>query len=51
MPLKVGESGLSSVTLLCLVGLDPLIFGEHMLLPVLSTDLSLHMGKICAGAC
>ena len=47
MPPRVGRGGggLSSVTLPCLEGLVPLISGEHMLLLMFSTDLSLHTGK------
>lgn len=51
MPPRVGRGGLSSVTLPYLEGLVPLISGEHMLLLMLSTDLSLHTGKRWASVC
>lgn len=51
MPPRVGRGGLSSVMLPCLGGLIPLISGEHMLLLMLSTDLSLHTGKRWASVC
>lgn len=50
-PTGVGRGGLSSVTLQCLERLVPLISGEHMVLLMLSTDLSLHAGKRWASVC